>query len=58
MRSCLRYILPEEIMPPDGDQRGDISSIKPTGWVQRNILGEYLYNRMPFNRSSIVIGGE
>jgi len=35
----------KEIMPPDGDQRGDISSIKPTGWVQRNYNGEYLYNR-------------
>ena len=32
-------------MPPDGDQRGDISSIKPTGWVQRKYNGEYLYNR-------------
>ena len=35
----------KEIMPPDGDQRGDISSIKPTGWVQRKYNGEYLYNR-------------
>ena len=35
----------KEIMPPDGDERGDISSIKPTGWVQRKYKGEYLYNR-------------
>ncbi len=35
----------KEIMPPDGDQRGDISSIKPTGWLQRKYNGEYLYNR-------------
>lgn len=35
----------KEIMPPDGDQRGDISNIKPTGWVQRKYNGEYLYNR-------------
>lgn len=35
----------KEIMPPVGDQRGDISSIKPTGWVQRKYNGEYLYNR-------------
>lgn len=35
----------KEIMPPDGDERGDISSIKPTGWVQRKYNGEYLYNR-------------
>lgn len=35
----------KEIMPPDGDKRGDISSIKPTGWIQRKYNGEYLYNR-------------
>lgn len=35
----------KEIMPPDGDERGNISSIKPTGWVQRKYNGEYLYNR-------------
>ena len=35
----------KEIMPPDGDKRGDISSIKPTGWIQKKYNGEYLYNR-------------
>ena len=35
----------KEIMPPDGDKRGDISSVKPTGWVQKKYDGEYLYNR-------------
>lgn len=35
----------KEIMPPDGDERGDISSIKPTGWIQRKYNGQYLYNR-------------
>ena len=35
----------KEIMPPDGDERGDISSIKPTGWNQEKYNGEYLYNR-------------
>ena len=35
----------KEIMPPDGDERGDISSIKPTGWIQKKYNGEYLYNR-------------
>ena len=35
----------KEIMPPDGDRRGDISSIKPTGWIQKKYNGEYLYNR-------------
>ena len=35
----------KEIMPPDGDKRGDISSVKPTGWEQEKYNGEYLYNR-------------
>lgn len=34
-----------EIMPSDGDERGDISSVKPTGWKQKKYNGEYLYNR-------------
>lgn len=35
----------KEIMPPEGDVRGDISSIHPTGWKQTKFNGEYLYNR-------------
>ena len=35
----------KETMPPKGDERGSISSIKPTGWVQGKYDGEYLYNR-------------
>ena len=35
----------KETMPPDGDERGSISSVKPTGWVQNEYDGEYLYNR-------------
>lgn len=35
----------KEIMPPKGDERGDISSVKPTGWKQKKYNGEYLYNR-------------
>lgn len=35
----------KEIMPPEGDKRGDISSVKPTGWKQAKYNGEYLYNR-------------
>ena len=34
-----------EIMPPDGDKRGDISSVRPSGWKQKKYNGEYLYNR-------------
>ena len=34
-----------EIMPPAGDKRGDISSVKPSGWKQKKYNGEYLYNR-------------
>ena len=35
----------KEIMPPKDDERGDISTIKPTGWKQEKYNGEYLYNR-------------
>ena len=35
----------KETMPPDGDERGSISFVKPTGWVQNEYDGEYLYNR-------------
>lgn len=35
----------KETMPPEGDERGSISSVKPTGWVQAEYDGEYLYNR-------------
>ena len=35
----------KEIMPTNGDKRGDISSVKPTGWKQNKYNGEYLYNR-------------
>lgn len=35
----------KEIMPKDGEERGDISQIKPTGWEQNKYDGEYLYNR-------------
>ena len=38
----------KEIMPADGEERGSISSIKPTGWVQASysgISGGYLWNR-------------
>ena len=34
-----------ETMPQKGDERGDISSVKPTGWKQKKYNGEYLYNR-------------
>ena len=35
----------KETMPPKGDERGDISSVKPTGLKQKKYNGEYLYNR-------------
>jgi DNA-entry nuclease len=38
----------KEIMPKDGEERGSISSIKPSGWVQASydiVSGGYLYNR-------------
>lgn len=35
----------KEIMPPDGDERGSISSVTPSGWKQKEYEGKYLYNR-------------
>lgn len=35
----------KETMPPEGDERGDISSVRPTGWKQAKYNDEYLYNR-------------
>lgn len=35
----------KEIMPLEGETRGDISGVKPTGWHQKKYNGEYLYNR-------------
>lgn len=38
----------KEIMPGANEERGSISSIKPTGWVQKNysgVSGGYLWNR-------------
>ena len=32
-------------MPRKGEERGDISSVRPTGWRQAKFNGEYLYNR-------------
>ena len=37
-----------EIMPKEGEVRGSISSVKPSGWVQAQydcVSGKYLYNR-------------
>lgn len=35
----------KQTMPPEGDERGSISSVKPIGWEQAKYNGEYLYNR-------------
>lgn len=38
----------EEIMPAEGEERGSISKIKPSGWVQaayKGVSGGYLWNR-------------
>ena len=35
----------KETMPSEDDERGDINSVKPTGWNQAKYDGEYLYNR-------------
>lgn len=42
-------LLDESLMPEDDEERGDISSVKPTGWVQAKYdgisNGGWLYNR-------------
>ena len=43
-----------ETMPKEDEERGDISSVKPTGWVQKRYDGEYLYNRCHLIRLSII----
>lgn len=35
----------KEIMPKDGETRESISQVKPTGWEQAKVNGEYIYNR-------------
>ena len=35
----------KETMPHEGDKRGNISSVEPTGWIQNKYDGEYLFNR-------------
>ena len=39
----------KEIMPPEGEKRGEIGEVKPTGWIQKRydnlIKDKYLYNR-------------
>lgn len=41
--------LDESLMPAEGEERGDISSVKPTGWIQAKYdgisNGGWLYNR-------------
>lgn len=59
----------KEIMPKDGEERGSISSIKPSGWIQakyKGISGGYLWNRCHLigwqlsaenaNRSNLITG--
>ena len=35
----------KEIMPENGQKRESISKVKPTGWEQTKVNGEYIYNR-------------
>lgn len=34
-----------ELMPKNGETRESISNVKPTGWEQTKVNGEYIYNR-------------
>lgn len=38
-------MLNQSLMPKDGEERGSISSVTPTGWKNKKISGGYLYNR-------------
>lgn len=38
-------MLNQSTMPDDGEERGDISSVEPTGWKNKKIESGYLYNR-------------
>ena len=38
-------MLNQSTMPADGEERGDISSVQPTGWKNKKIESGYLYNR-------------
>lgn len=40
-----RATLGPETMPKDYEERGDISSVYPSGWEQAKYNGEWLYNR-------------
>ncbi|MBR3162934.1 MAG: DNA/RNA non-specific endonuclease [Clostridia bacterium] len=35
----------KELMPKNGETRGSINQVKPTGWEQTKVNGEYIYNR-------------
>lgn len=35
----------KELMPKSGETRESISNVKPTGWEQTKVNGEYIYNR-------------
>lgn len=35
----------KELMPKNGETRESISNVKPTGWEQTKVDGEYIYNR-------------
>lgn len=44
----------QETMPPYGDERGDISSVYPTGWEQNKYDTELVNAGFVFNRSHIL----
>lgn len=47
-------VLGEETMPADGEKRGSISSIKPTGWIQKQYDKSIVKQRDIYNRSHLI----
>ena len=46
--------LGKETMPPEGDERGAISHVKPSGWVQGEYSSDLVDGRWLYNRSHLI----
>lgn len=46
--------LSKETMPAQGEERGSISSVKPTGWVQKEYETSLISTKMLYNRAHLI----
>jgi DNA-entry nuclease len=46
--------LSQETMPAQGEERGSISSVKPSGWVQKEYDTSLISTKMLYNRSHLI----